>query len=207
MIGSVTSGKDDEHLRFVDTILYDLAFGGGIDGGFSVRRWPGADTPGKVVIQSGRDGPHELPLPDMAVPDAVARFVAELQALVIDVQDGEFRPACPEHSDRHPLECRSVDGDVLWVCPDGHWRCPIGEYDEFNWPPRDLDDETVPGRVFDRLQRRHIEELHSVDGHRPVGRVRVAVWPLTDELIARLQQIAAPVELEVYPEPGQWWLL
>lgn len=46
MIGSVTSGKDDEHLRFVDTILYDLAFGGGIDGGFSVRRWPGADTPG-----------------------------------------------------------------------------------------------------------------------------------------------------------------
>jgi hypothetical protein len=70
-----------------------------------------------------------------------------------------------------------------------------------------LDAETVPGRVYDRLQRRHIEELRGTDGHRRDGRVRVAVWPLADELIAPLQEIAAPVELEVFPKPGQWWFL
>lgn len=71
--------KDDRRLRFVDTVLYDLAFGGGIDGGVGVMRRPGAGAPGMVVIQSGEEGRHELALPDVAIPDAIVRFVAELQ--------------------------------------------------------------------------------------------------------------------------------
>lgn len=82
-------------------------------------RRPGAGAPGMVVIQSGEEGRHELALPDVAVPDAIVRFVAELQAHVIDVQGDELRPACPERPHTHFLACQAFDDEILWVCPDG----------------------------------------------------------------------------------------
>lgn len=197
--------KDDRRLRFVDTVLYDLAFGGGIDGGVGVMRRPGAGAPGMVVIQSGEEGRHELALPDVAIPDAIVRFVAELQTHVIEVQ-GELRPACPKHPHAHPLACGAIDDEILWVRPDGGWRGPIGQYDELNWPPTDLGAEIVPDRVFNRLARREIEEFREAHGERRDGRwvVCVGVWPMSDEITTRLRQIAAPVDIEVYPQPGQW---
>ena len=200
--------EDGQRLEFVDTVLYDLAFGGGIDGAVSVRRWLGVDKPGMVVIQSGEDGRREFASPDFAIPDAVVRFVAELQAHVIEVQ-GELRPACPPHRQTHPLACRAVDGEIRWACPEGDWRCPVGQYDEFDWPPVDAGAETIHNRVFDRLRRRDIEELRGAGTRCSDGRrgVCIYVWPMSEDLTARLRQIAAPVDIEVIPEPEQWWAL
>ena len=119
---SARGGRAPAVCRHGPCITWALEVGSG--GGFSVRRWPGADAPDKVVIQSGIgvDGRHELPLPDVVVPVAVARYVVELQALVIEVHGGEFRPACPERS----LGClgsRKTNEDVGVRSPTGghHW--------------------------------------------------------------------------------------
>jgi hypothetical protein len=206
ILGRVGAGEDDERLRFVDTVLYDLAFGGGITGGVGVMRRPAEDAPGLVMIQSGEEGRLELALPDLTVPDTIVAFVGELQAHVIEVQ-GEPRPDCPSHPSAHALACRAVADEILWVCPEGDWRCPLGQYDELNWPPADLGAEIVPGRVFDRLARRKIPEFRAAHGERRDGRwiVCIGVWPMSDTIVARLGEIAAPVDVEVYPEPGQWW--
>jgi hypothetical protein len=41
----VSAGEDDERLRIADTVLYDLAFGGGITGGVGVMRRPAEEAP------------------------------------------------------------------------------------------------------------------------------------------------------------------
>lgn len=112
-----------------------------------------------------------------------------------------------EHPHTHSLECRAFGDGPVWVCPDGEWRSPIGQYDELDWPPADLDAVTVPDRVFDRLSRRDVREVREASGERRSGRwiVCIGVWPMSDALTARLREIAAPVEVEVYPQPGQWW--
>lgn len=198
--------EDDDRLLLAEAALYDLAVGDGTDGGMSVRLWPGQNTPNAAVIQAGVDGRYELPLPDPANSDAVAGFVAQVQACANEAR-GDLRPACPQHAGTHPLACQAIDEEIFWVCPHGQWRCPVGRYDEVNWPPGDLDAEDIPDRVFDRLARREIDQLREVNGERRGGRwvVRVGVWPMSDQLTALLQQIAAPVEVEVYPRSGQWW--
>lgn len=106
----------------------------------------------------------------------------------------------------HALACLAVVGGVAsWVCPGGAWSCPIGEYDESNWPPTDLDAEDVPDRVINRILRRDIKELREAHPERREdGWVILAgVWPMTDAVIARLSEIAAPVGVEAYPQPGQ----
>ncbi|MGO9959649.1 MAG: hypothetical protein ACLP50_27355 [Solirubrobacteraceae bacterium] len=198
----MTCGDDDPVLEFVDLVLYDLAFGGPM----YVGRRLGAAAPGRVMIQSGEEGRREFALPDLSSPKSVETFVASLQAHAGDVHNAPV-PACPVDSHDHALVCRSADGGVRWECPDVEWSSPIGEYDERNWPPADLDAEEIPDRAMTRIFRRDIDALR--EGH-PERRkdgwvIRVGVWPMTDTVIAQLREIAAPVAVEVYPQPGRWY--
>ena len=173
-----------------------------------VGRRLGAAGPGRVMIQSGEEGRHEFALPDLASPGSVLSFVAELQAHVSgsDVHD-TLVPACPVASHEHALACSCADGEVLWVCPDGQWSSPIGEYDERNWPPVDLDSEDVADRAITRISRRDIDELRVViPERRDDGWVLcIGVWPMTDAVVTQLRDIAAPVAIEVFPQPAQWY--
>lgn len=198
----MASGDDLAVLEFVDLVLYDLAFGGPM----YVGRRPGGAEPGRVMIQSGEEGRRELALPDLSSPKSVETFVAELQAHVSDVHNTPV-PACPVDSHDHALVCRSDEGAVRWECPDAGWSSPIGEYDERNWPPADVDAEEALDRAVTRIFRRDIDALR--EGHperRKDGWVLcVGVWPMTDAVAAQLREIAAPVAVEVYPQPGQWY--
>jgi hypothetical protein len=198
----MASGDDNPVLQFVDLVLYDLAFGGPM----FVGRRAGAAAPGRVMIQSGEEGRRELALPDLSSPKSVETFVAELQAYVSDVHNAPM-PACPAESHDHALVCRSADGAVRWECPNAEWSSPIGEYDERNWPPTDLDGENIPDRAMTRIGRRDIDALReALPERRKDGWViRVGVWPVTDEGAAQLREIAAPVAVEVYPQPGRWY--
>lgn len=198
----MTSGDDDPVLQFVDLVLYDLAFGGPM----YVGRRPGAAAPGRVMIQSGEEGRRELALPDLSSAESVLTFVADLQAHVSDVHNAPV-PACPVDSHDHALMCRSTDGAVRWVCPDAEWSSPIGEYDERNWPPTDLDAENIPDRTMTRIFRRDIDALREAHSERREDGwvIRVGVWPMTDAVGAQLREIAAPIAVEVYPQPGQWY--
>jgi hypothetical protein len=198
----MASCDDDRVLQFVDLVLYDLAFGGPM----YVGRRPGAAAAGRVMIQSAAEGRGELALPDLSSPKSVESFVAELQAYVSDVHNARM-PACPVESHDHALVCRSADGAVHWECPDAEWSSLIGEYDECNWPPTDLDAEDIPDRAMTRIGRRDIDALREAHPERRKDGwvIRVGVWPVTDEGAAQLREIAAPVAVEVYPQPGRWY--
>jgi hypothetical protein len=128
----------DQVLQFVDLVLFDLAVGGPT----YVGRRPGAAAPGRMMIQSGEEGRREFALPDLSSLASVETFV-ELQAHISDVHNTPV-PACPVDSRNHALVCRSGDSAVRWVCSDAEWSSPIGDYDERNWPPADLE----PGRWY-----------------------------------------------------------
>jgi hypothetical protein len=195
-------GDDDPVLQLVDLVLYDLAFGGPM----YVGRRPGAAAPGRVMIQSGEEGRREFALPDLSSPRSVETFVAELQAHISDVHNTPV-PACPVDSHNHALLCRAGDSAVRCVCPNAEWSSPIGEYDERNWPPADLDAEDVPDRAMDRIFRRDIDALREAHHERLKDGwvIRAGVWPMTDAVTAQLREIAAPVTVEVYLQPGQWY--
>lgn len=187
-------------LAFVDRVLLDLA----LPEEMFVGRRIGAGDSGEIVIQSGEEGRYQLSLPDITSVASVEAFVSRLQAHVSAVY-GTPVPACPLHD--HALACRSVDGSLSWFCPVDAWRSPIGEYDERNWPPTDLTAETVPDAVFRRLSRRAIDELReALPERREDGWViRIGVWPISDAQIDRLRDAAAPIAVEVYPQPGRWY--
>jgi hypothetical protein len=197
----MASGDNNPVLQFVDLVLCDLAFGGPM----YVGRRAGAAPRGRVMIQSGEER-CELTLPDLSSQKSVETFVAELQAYVSEVHSAPV-PACPVESHDHALVCRSADGAVRWECPDAEWSSPIGEYDERNWPPTDLDAEDIPGRAMTRIGRRDIDALRESHPERRKDGwvICVGVWPMTDDVAAQLRDIAAPVAVEVYPQPGRWY--
>jgi hypothetical protein len=191
----------DPVLQLVDLVLYDLACGGPM----YVGRRPGAGAPGRVMIQSGEEGRREFTLPDLASPGSVVTFVAGLQAHVTSVH-GAPVPVCPVHRHDHALACRVDDDEVRWVCPLGEWSSPIGEYDERNWPPVDVGSEAAADRAMTRISRRDIDALREAFPERRGDGwiVRIGAWPLTDAVVTHLSEIAAPVAVEVYPQPGRW---
>jgi hypothetical protein len=52
------------------------------------------------------------------------------------------------------------------VCPNAEWSSPIGEYDERNWPPADLDADDIPDRAMNRIFRRDINALREAHPER-----------------------------------------
>jgi hypothetical protein len=196
----VTDSSDQPVLDFVDAVLGDLM----LRGHMFVGRRPDAGGPGMVIIQSGEEGRYELALPDLASPTSIEAFVARIQAHLAEVF-GVPVPACPVHA--HSLPCRAGFDGASWVCPDGEWSSPVGEYEERNWPPPDLSGADIASAVAKRLSRRAITGVRTVDAYLVEDGwvVLIGVWPLSDALTAQLREAAAPFAVEVRPEPGQWF--
>jgi hypothetical protein len=91
--------------------------------------------------------------------------------------------------------------EVAWVCPDGEWRCAVGDYEECTWPP-ELDAGSMAAVLFSRLTRRGIAGVRRVGFSRRGGEwvAQVGIWPMDVALIEALRAAAAPVGVEVKPE-------
>jgi hypothetical protein len=118
----------DTVLEIIDLVLGDLQLR---DRMFVARR-PDPEHPDLIVIQTGEDGRHALPVPNPRKRRSVEMFIVAAQAHLHEVY-GQPVPLCPEHD--HALVPRVERGGVEWVCPDGGWSCPLGAYEETTWPP------------------------------------------------------------------------
>jgi hypothetical protein len=191
-------------LELVDLVLYDAAFGGGIDGRVGVHRLPATNSPLTVVIASPAAKDYVLSLPDLDAPETVERFVDALQQYLITVYR-EPVPVCPLNDHQHHLTCQASRDTTTWSCPDGQWSCPIGQYNRCSWPPKKFED--LQTSAMNLLIDAEIEELRS--GHCECRggdwTVVLGVWPMSEALTERLRGIIAPISLELQPEPGTWW--
>jgi hypothetical protein len=123
-------------MTVVDQVLADLTLP---DGMFVGRRTEDEDAH-SVVIQTGEDGRHRVPV-DL---DSLETFMAAAQAHLTEVY-GRPVPPCPLHG--HALVGRVRDGGAEWVCPDGGWSCAVGDYEERAWPPEASGGSLAPGPV------------------------------------------------------------
>jgi hypothetical protein len=107
-------------------------------------------------------------------------------------------PPCPNHlAGLVPVR---VDDTVEWRCPEGDFRCRVGDYEEALWPPGLQED---PGNVapmlaarFRRLDVRGIQSVAvELRGRRWVAVVELR--PDGDETAVR--EAAAPVVVEAEP--------
>jgi hypothetical protein len=179
-------------LRFVDGALDDLR----LPGGMFVGRRAMADEWDAVVIQIGEDGRHRLPLH----AGALEGFLAAAQAHLSDVY-GRPVPGCPLHD--HALVGRVRDGEAEWVCPEGRWRCGLGEYQERTWPP-DVDAGSLAAVLCGRLQRRGIAGWRSLGCVRHGGRwiAEVEIWRMDPAVMDAVTRAAAPLRVEFRPQRG-----
>ena len=178
--------EDDPVLRVIDAALGDIAVGERMYVG---RRSEDGDA-ASFVIQFGEDGRLRLGLPDLSSDASIEAVVAEAQARLLEVL-GTPVPLCPRHE--HGLLPRASAGQLGWVCPDGEWQCPVGDYAERAWPQFDLD--LLAPILARRLQRR------GVRGWITLGVKATERGPLTDfgvpemsdELTRALRDAAAPL--------------
>ncbi len=124
--------------------------------------------------------------------------MAEAQAHIGEVF-AQPVPRCPRHD--HALIGAASAREVAWVCPDGEWRCAVGDYEECTWPP-ELDAGSMAAVLFSRLTRRGIAGVRRVGFSRRGGEwvAQVGIWPMDVALIEALRAAAAPVGVEVKPE-------
>jgi hypothetical protein len=181
-------------LEFVDLVLGDLRLR---DRMFVARR-PEAGESRTVVIQSGEEGRCRLTLPQLGSVSSVETFVARVQAHLAGVY-GRPVPRCPLHD--HALVGKVCGDDVEWVCPEGAWRCAVGEYEERTWPPSGLDGGNMAAALSSRLGRRGIVGVRRVGVTRRAGGwvASLGVWPMSDALTEQLRAAAAPVAVDVQP--------
>ena len=108
-------------------------------------------------------------------------------------------PLCPIHA--HALIGRVIDGQVVWVCPQGAWRCPLGDYEEQTWPPA-LDAGDMAATFAARLGRRGITGWRELGFSSREGRVgrEVGLWPMDEDVMERISLAAAPIRAEFHPE-------
>jgi hypothetical protein len=185
--------EDDPVLRLIDAVLGDLA----VRGGMYVGRRPEDGDAATFVIQFGEEGRLRLGLPDLSSDTSVEAVVAEAQARLIEVL-GTPVPLCPRHE--HALLPRALTGHLGWVCPDGAWSCPLGDYAELAWPHFDLD--VLAPILAGRLQRRGIRAWITL-GVRATERGPVAdfgVPEMSDELARALRDAAAPLPVMFHQE-------
>ena len=180
-------------LGLVDRVLGDLAVRGGM---YLARRADEGDAE-TMVIQTGEEGRHRVRLPDLSSSSSVERFVAEAQAHLMQVFARPL-PQCPLHD--HALRGVADGGTLAWVCPEGAWRCGLGEYEDRNWPPA-IDER--PGAVAQALVARF--GRRGLDGWQSAGASvrdgvwvgRVRLWPMDESLIDQLREASAPIALQI----------
>jgi hypothetical protein len=180
-------------LTLADQVLGDLAPRGGM---YVARRKEDGDQE-TMVIQTGEEGRHRLRLPDMSSPTSIERFIAEAQTHLEQVF-GQPLPGCLAHE--HALRGVVEGGQVWWVCPDGGWRCQLGDYDDLNWPPTpDERPGDVVKALVKRFARRDIAGWQSASPSREMApwAVRISVWPMDESVIEQMRCAADPIVLDV----------
>jgi hypothetical protein len=166
---------DAELQYFVDLVLRDLHRR---DGMFVGRRTDESD-PSTLVIQTGEEGRHRVHMPGRS-PAELTRFMASAQEYV-SVTLGRPVPCCPQHD--HALRPCCAGNQVGWECPEGEWRCRVGDYEEEAWP---LELESgMAAALSARLGRRGLD-----------GWAGLSVEDREGEQIARVRLRAADPELE-----------
>src|ERR1022692_4438192 len=148
-------------LEIVDRVLGDLA----LRDRMFVGRRPEAGETATIVIQAGEEGRHRLALPELGSVESIETFMADAQAHLGEVI-GQPVPRCPRHD--HALVGEASGREVAWVCPDGEWRCVVGNYEECTWPP-ELDAGNMAAALSSRLTRRGIAGVRRVGFRRRNG--------------------------------------
>jgi hypothetical protein len=181
----------------IDLVLGDLERR---DGMFVGRR-DDESAPDVVVIQTGEDGRHCLRAPTGS-PEELMRFMASAQALV-SADLGQSVPKCPEHD--HVLRPVLAEAEVGWECPDGGWRCRLGDYDERSWPAN-LEAGGMAAALCARLGRRGIQGWAQigVESHNGEPVAQVGLRAADPAVIAAISEAAKPMrvvfELADWPE-------
>jgi hypothetical protein len=174
----------------VDALLRDLS----IPSGMFVARRASEEDSRTFVIQTGEDGRRRLPWPDLSSDESIESVAAEAQAHLGQVL-GRPVPECPLHE--HALSVRVSGGALTWICPDGQWTAPLGEYEELRWPHFDV--RSLASVLSRRLERRGITGVVTA-GVRPGVDGAVAefgVEAVTDELREAIQKAAAPLPVSL----------
>jgi hypothetical protein len=183
-------------LRLVDAALGDLS----VRAGLYIGRRAGAGDGESFVIQTGEAGRHRLRLPELESDASIEEMVAAAQAHLSEVL-GVPVPLCPVHG--HPLDGIAIDGNVVWECPDGGWRCAVGDYEERTWPQRDV--ESLSSILSRRLQRRGtFPAVTTIGVRRSDGEQLIAdfgVAEITDGLLEVLAEVAAPLPVTTHHWP------
>lgn len=189
----MSPGHDDEVLAIVDMVLGDLRLR---DRMFTARR-PDPVRPEVIVIQTGEDGRLDLPAPNLEQPRTLERFIAAAQAHLRDVY-GQPVPRCPLHD--HELVARVELGAIEWVCPDGDWHCPLGDYEENTWPAP-LGAGYLAAALSARLSRRGVSGVRRIGCVQQDGQwvAQVGIWPMSASIMAAVSEAAAPIPVEFEP--------
>lgn len=121
-------------------------------------------------------------------------FAERLQAF-LDVELDRPVPPCPVH--RVGLTPIRVADAVAWRCPEGDFRCSIGDYQEALWPPAPEEDpDLLAPMLARRLSRRGVAGIASFGVERRDGRcvAEMEVGPQADE--GAIRKAADPVSVE-----------
>lgn len=185
--------ETDPVLRFVDTLLSDLAVRSVM---FVGRRAQDGDG-STFVIQTGEDGRCRLPLPNLRSPSSIEQVAAAAQAHLEHALN-EPVPICSVHG--HALDARTQGAGHEWVCPDGEWRCELGDYEERTWPQ--LDGPSLAPILSRRLARRGIGSIATIAVRQTDHRLTAnfGVSQVSPELVEKLRDAAAPLPIDVHRE-------
>ncbi len=158
----------------------------------------GADPPLTAFVTPPECGTGQIRL-DRADVGARVDFVSRLQAF-LDIELERPVPFCPHH--QIGLSAVRAGDHVIWSCPDGDFKCDVGEYElAAFWPPIQHDHRAAPllFKRFDRDGVKGIARLSVDDRH---GRLvaRVSLRPDADEDAVR--EAAAPLLVEVEHVPA-----
>jgi hypothetical protein len=120
-------------------------------------------------------------------------FVCRLQAF-LDVALDQPVPRCPTH--KRGLTPTRVGDEVVWCCPEGDFRCEVGEYElAAFWPPTQADAWAAP-LLAKRFDRYGVTGLSSFSVEDRAGQLvaRVRARPDADDDLVR--EAASPLEVE-----------
>jgi hypothetical protein len=183
----------DPVLGLIDAMLSDIDVRSAM---YVARRREDGDAD-TFVIQFGEDGRLRLGLPDLASDASIVSMAAEAQARLTEVL-GVPVPLCPRHP--HALLPTALGGRLTWVCPDGGWRCPVGDYAELAWPH--FDSQQLAPILAGRLQRRGITGWLTlrVDVNERGLLAELGVPAMSDELTRSLEEAAAPLPVHIHKD-------
>lgn len=186
--------EDDPVLRLIDAVIGDIAVSTVI---YVARRREDGDAK-TFVIQFGEDGRFRLGLPDPSSDTSIEAVVAEAQARLAEVVEAPV-PLCPQH--QHALLPTASAGQLKWVCPEGGWQAPLGDYAELAWPH--FGHKRLAPLLAGRLERRGIRGVATI-AVRSTERGAVAefgVPEMSEELGRSLKEAAAPLPVNFHYEP------